>query len=328
MAVTTKEIAKICGVSRGTVDRALNGKSRINSETKEKILSVAKELGYRKDMLARGLVKGTTMYIGVVVFDIRNHYFSQMVNAIELEAKTKDYFVNITLHEKNKEMEYQLINSLVDRRVDGILISPVNKGPEFEAFLRSLPIPVVVIGNYVAPSIPFVGIDEKKATAEAVSLLISKGYERVIFVCPPLADRANENIFAHEQRTLGFQECMRKNPQVEAVVVGTWDYLEELDQLLENQNPKSAVFCSGDIYALQIMQHLKRKGLRIPRDIGIMGFDNIDMLEFVTPSLATISNEVESVGRIAVDTLVGLMDGQKTNARRFVPHKIIEGESI
>lgn len=328
MAVTTKEIAKICGISRGTVDRALNGKGRISPATKEKILAVAKELGYRKDMLARGLVKGKTMYIGVSVFDIRNHYFSQMVNAIELEANSKGYFINITLHEKSPEKEIQLLNSLVDRRVDGILICPVNKGVEFERFLKSLPVPVVVIGNFVSPDLSFVGIDEKQASMDAVSLLLAKGYKRIIFVCPPLADRENENIYTHEQRTLGFVERTLDNAQVEAIVLSTWNYLEELDSILPSSGKKTALFCSGDIYALQTLSYLRKRGIRVPEDVGLMGFDNIDMLEFITPSLTTISNEIETVGRTAVDTLVELMNGEETPTQKLIPHNIVQGESV
>lgn len=328
MGITTKEIAKICGISRATVDRALNGKDRISPKTKNKILSVAKDLGYRKDMLARGLVKGKTMYIGVVVFDIRNHYFSQMVNAIELEARTIDYFVNITLHEKNKEKEYHLINSLVDRRVDGIIICPVNKGPDFERFLKDLPIPVVVIGNLVSMNIPFVGIDEKQATKDAVSKLLSKGYERIIFVCPPLADRESENVYTHEQRTYGFVECAQQNEQIEMDVVSSWNFLDEIDNILKSKGLRTAVFCSGDIYALQVLSHLKKRGIKIPEDVGIMGFDNIDMLEFITPSLATISNEIQEVGYTAVEMLGKLMNEQKTDIHVLIPHHVIDGESI
>lgn len=328
MGITTKDIAKICGVSRGTVDRALNGKDRINPQTKNRILATAKKLGYRKDMLARGLVKGTTMYIGVVVFDIRNHYFSQMVNAIELEAIKKGYFVNITLHEKNQEKEYQLINSLVDRRVDGIIVCPVNKGPEFAKFLKNLQIPVVVIGNMVSDDIPFVGIDEKQATEDAAAGIVAKGYEQIVFVCPPLADQQKENIYTHEQRYQGFVEYTRQQKQIETEVVGSWNFLEQIDHILQHSGKRTAIFCSGDIYALQIMSHLKKNGFRVPEDVGIMGFDNIDMLEFLEPALTTISNEIGVVGRTAVDLLVSLMSGAKADTHILIPHRVIAGNSL
>lgn len=328
MGITSKEIAKICGVSRATVDRALNGKDRISPKTKEKILAVAKQMGYRKDLLARGLVKGKTMCISVLVFDIRNHYFSQLVNTIELESRKNDYFLYITLHEKNKEKEYQLINSLVGRRVDGILVCPVNKGPEFEKFLLDLPIPVVSIGNFISPKIPYVGIDDELGAKDATSLLISKGYEFIIFVCPPLSDKKNENVYTHEHRAIGFQEQLNKNKQVGGVIIDSWDYINMVDRILESSNKRTAILCSGDIYALQILKHLKMRGVKVPQDVGIMGFDNIDMLEFVTPKLTTLSNEIDTVARTSVDMLIKLMNSEPTDTHVLIAHKIIDGDSI
>lgn len=327
MAITSKEIAELCGVSRGTVDRALNGKDRISPKTRDRILAVAKEMGYHKDMLARGLVKGKTMYIGVVVFDIRNHYFSQLVNAIELEAGTKNYFINIALHEKDKEKEYQLINSLVAHRVDGLLICPVNKGKEFEKFLLNLQVPTVIIGNYVSNKLHYIGIDEKQAAIDAVNLLANKGYETIIFVCPPLADREKENIYAHEQRTYGFIDATRQQ-NLEGIIISTWDYLHELDMILKCHKTKIAVLCSGDIYALQVMQHLRVQSVQIPNEVGIMGFDNIDMLEFINPALTTISNSIEQVGRTAVNMLIEKMNGKSVNMVTLVPHEIIDRDSV
>jgi len=144
MSITSKDIARICGVSRGTVDRALNNKPRIDPKTKEKILKVARELNYRPDLVARSLAKGETMSIGVVVFDIRNRYFAQLVNAIEKEAKKYGYLLNITLQEKDPEMEIKLIDNLVARRVDGLIICPVNKSNNFEKYLKNLKVPLIV----------------------------------------------------------------------------------------------------------------------------------------------------------------------------------------
>ena len=104
MAITAKELAQMCGVSRMTVHRALTDTGRINPQTKELILAKAKECGYRPDLLARGLVKRQTFYIGVVVLDVNNRYFSQLLSAIGMDARKQGYFVNITLHEQNKDM--------------------------------------------------------------------------------------------------------------------------------------------------------------------------------------------------------------------------------
>ena len=136
MGVTTNDIARICQVSRTTVLRALNNKGRISKTTREKILRTAKDLGYRPDLLARGLVKGRTMNIGVVVFDVKNQYFAQMLSAIEGKAQEEGYCVNIMLHDKDKRKEIEWIKRLSDYRMDGLILSPVNMGEEFAICLK------------------------------------------------------------------------------------------------------------------------------------------------------------------------------------------------
>lgn len=328
MGVTSKDIARICGVSRGTVDRALNNKPRIKPETKERILRTAQELGYRPDLVARSLVTGKTMSLGVVVFDIRNRYFAQLLNSIEITAKKRGYFVNITLQEKDPCMEMKLINSLVDRRMDGIILCPVNKGNRFSKFLQNLPVPVVVVGNLIGPDIPFIGIDEYKAAADGLRLIFSKGYQRIVFVCPPLADKEKENIYSHEKRLEGFLDAAGKIKNIEHLVIDHWGYLVELKKLIRSNNKKTALFCSGDTFALETMKLVKSLKMKIPGDVGIMGFDYIDTLEYVTPALTTIYNPVAEIGKKAVESLVEIIEGKIINRHVLVEYRIIEGESI
>ena len=260
MSVTTNDIARICGVSRTTVYRALTNSGRINEKTKQKILKVADELEYRQNPLATGLKSGKTGYIGVVVFDIRNRYFAQMLNAIEIEAKKQDYFINITLHEKNKELEKELILSLIDYRVEGLILSPVSKSKAFNDFIINTNKPTVIIGNRVGKDIPFVGIDEKNAARDAVKLIAKKEYEQIVFVCPPLADVEQENVYSHEQRKQGFLEETKNHSDIHSSIVSSWDYLKEVEEILKNTSLKTAFFCSGDIFALEIMKHFKQLG--------------------------------------------------------------------
>ena len=328
MGITSKEIAKICGVSRGTVDRALNNKPRINPKTKEKILKTAEELGYRPDLLARSLVKGRSMNLGVVVCNIQNHYFAQLVNSIEFEAKKKDYLVNITLQEQDPDKEIRLINSLVDRRMDGIILCPVNKGNAFRDFLKNLPIPVIVISNLIAPDIPFIGIDERKAARDAAEMIVSQKYNRVVFVCPPLTYKKSENVYVHEQLLAGFLDAAHDTDSVEFVVIDHADYLASIRDILNKNNKKTALFCSGDLFALEVLKYLRNIGIKVPGDCGIMGFDGIDTLEYVTPALTTIYTPVEKIGIKAVENLINLIEGKDVDDYLLMDYHIIEGESL
>ncbi len=327
MGITTKDIAKICGVSRTTVHRALSDTGRINPQTKDFILETVKKYDYRPDLLARGLVKGQTYNIGVVVLDVNNRYFAQMLSAIEAEAKKQGYFVNIALHEKSPAIEKEQIARLVDYHVEGIILSSVNQGEEYKEYLYSLNTPIVTIDNKIEEDIPFVGINEREAARAAAVQIIEKGYQKVVFVCPPLLDRGKENIYVHEEREKGFKEAMMCSTEVEVVVIDQVDYLSCCANQLAD-GVKTAFFCSGDMFALDLMKHLKSLGKRTPKDYGIMGFDNIDVLDYVTPRLTTIDNSVERIAQNAVKMLFDLINGKTTQTEILLDYLLVKGETI
>ena len=327
MSVTTKDIARICNVSRTTVNRAFNDSGRISAETKKLILDTARELNYRPDLLATSLKNGKTKSIGVVVFDVKNRFFAQMLNAVEAKASSIGYSVNISLHGKDKAKERDMLQRLADFRTDGIILSPVSKDDSFVSFLKELNRPVVIIGNRINGDIPFVGIDEERAARQAVRKIAENGYKRIVFVCPPLVDQENENIYSHEQRKRGFISEIN-NLSVENEVIGSWDYLDRVQKIMRDGGPRTAFFCSGDVYALDIMKALRNEKLSAGRDYGIMGFDNTDILDYIIPRLSTIDNEIERVAERAVEVLLSLIKGRKPAYESIIPFEIVEGETL
>lgn len=332
MGITTKDLAQICGVSRTTIHRALHdGAGRIHPDTKEMILRVARENGYRPDLLARGLVKGQTFNIGVVVLDVKNRYFAQMLNAIGMEANKRGYFVNITLHGNDKEAEKNQLARLADYHVDGIIVSSVNEGEDYRKFLESLEVPIVSVDNKIADGIPFVGINQRKAMAQAAEKALEKGYTKLVYVCPPIDEQSGRNIYVHQERLAGFQEAVETISGVETLYLLDWDYLEKVKEALNS--PKAAAFiCAADEFALDIMKYLKKYGKKAGIDFGIMGFDNIDALDYVVPRLTTISNSVEEVAVAALDLLFTLInnkqDGREAKQSLFIQHRFVEGETL
>ena len=281
MAITTKDLAQLCGVSRTTIHRALNGTGRIKPETKEMILQVAKEHGYRPDLLATGLAKGQTYNIGVVVLDL----------------------------------------------------SSVNEGEAYRTFLESLHRPIVSVDNRIADGIPFVGIDQRAAVREAVQRAAEKGYERIVFVCPPLDTKNRQNLYVHKERLLGYEEEMKRYPALRPECILSWDYLQKVDAILK-EGKRTAFVCTADEYALEIMKDQKRAKRKAPVDYGITGFDNIDTLAYVTPQLSTISNVVDEVAKSAVEMLFAMIDAEPEveqitgDSQRILPHRYMEGETL
>jgi len=329
MNITSKEIAELCGVSRGTVDRALNNRPGINPETKDKIMKVAEQLGYRPHFLAQSLVKGKTMSIGVVIFDINNRLFPQLIHAMDTRAREHRYFLYLALTDKDPETERECIRNLADRKVDGIVLLSVNKGKEFEKYVGQFNIPVVTIGNRVGPTIPYVWINDRKAMQDSVSFLVAKGYEEIIYVSPPIGHKESPktNLYTMEQRLLGFKESVKRAKGVSSTIVTSKDYYAELEQLIRSSRKRKVILCTSDIYALRIMQHLKQAGVSIPGDVGLMGFDDIDTLEFVTPSLSTVSFSSNEIGRLAIDSLIQAIAGEDAEMNTVIGHRVVERQS-
>ncbi|MDL2295431.1 LacI family transcriptional regulator [Lachnospiraceae bacterium OttesenSCG-928-E19] len=330
MSITVNQIAEICGVSRTTALRALNGRGSVGKETKEKILAVAKEHNYRPNLLARSLNHGRTMSLGVVTINVENMYFVQSLNVINKEADKRGYFTNIVVCDDSLEGEQNLIQGLADRQMEGVLISPINKGKEFEEFLLSLHIPVVCIGNQVSESITTVQVNEMSAAMDAVELIVSKGYKRVVFVCPPLAFQKKQNIYVHEQRKKGFHAAMSSHPKVISSVIGSENYLKEVEKVLKEQKKqKTAFLCSGDSYALNVMRLGERLGMNIPKDFGLMGFDNINVLEYISPKLTTVSTNLEGVAVTAVAELLQQIESEEYSPKSiYLNYEILDRDTL
>lgn len=329
MGITIKEIAELCGVSQGTVDRALNHRPGISEKTKKKILAVAAEHNYKPDPVARSLARGRTMTIGVVLFDLYNRSFSQLMNAIEISSREAGYYVHLMLTNKDPDNEKKCIEHLIHRKVDGIILFPINEGPEFDQYLHKLNIPIVTICNKVSEHWRYVGIDDRQAMKDAMNYVCRKGYERFIYVCPPLAYKGKTNIFTQEERFAGCLQGLRDNGITEQpIVIDTPAYVEALSGIDFRSAPKTAVVCSCDIYALEVMNHLKERGLRIPEDAGVIGFDNIDVLKYVAPRLTTVEYAVEQFGERAVRDIVGQIEKGSSEHIPLLPYRIIAGSSI
>ncbi len=331
MNITIKDIAEKCGVSKGTVDRALNNRSGVNEKTKAFILKTAEEMGYHPHYLATSLVTGKTKSIGVVVFDLHNTFFAQLLDAISNKAKEYDYFVYITLTDKNPSQEIECIEHLVNGRVDGLIVCPINFGLEYETYLKGIGVPVVSVMNKLDdPFFAHSDINTYQAMHDATRYVISKGYERIIYFSPPLAHEGKTNITSQKQRLLGHLAAMEQvTSSVESIIIPRKNYEEVFRAVNERNGKKTAVICSSDVFALQVMAQLKLRGIRIPYDVGIMGFDAIADISYIQPSLTTVSIPIKEVGEQAVVQLIHQLTDTDARARTmYSDYSIIAGQTI
>lgn len=287
-SISTTQLAQICGVSQGTVDRALNNRKGINPKTKEKILAVANEYGYRPNIHARSMAGGKSMLIGVIVFDLNNQYFSDILMALETYCSSKGYSTVVMFTNKDAQREIECIQNLYHMSVDGIVLCPINNGAEFENYLLSLNIPIVTIGNKLE-HLPYVGIDNASAMTETVESVLHKGYERLIYIKPALQDK---NTFAQTERLHAFLKIM----EIEHVDYTVTDFSNAENAV--NTSKRNAFICPTDIYAVKLL-HIAQK-----YSAGIIGFDNIRLIDDLDLKLDSVAYDVEKTARLAADYVI------------------------
>ncbi|MCT4687896.1 LacI family DNA-binding transcriptional regulator [Vallitalea sp.] len=324
MAVTIKNIADACNVSRGTVDRALNNRGKIKPEKKELILATAKKLGYKPNYIARSLKKGKTNTIGIIVFNLYNEFFSSLINYMEVKAKEKDYHIDLALTHYDKDIEKKCVENMIKRQVDGLILCSVNNEKDYSLWLQNFNIPLITLANKVSDRIPYISVDNKLAMKDAAQFVHNKGYNRIIYISPPLAYKSTHNIYALKQRFEGFSQI---NMEHKSIIIDSKDYIRELEtiNILEH---KTVILCSSDIYALEVLNYLKEKKIKIPSQVGVMGFDNINMLKYIEPHLTTVSYPIEQIGAIAIDSISKAIESDDKIQNVVIKHKIIQGESL
>jgi len=303
MSVTIKDLARLCGVSVGTVDRALQDREGIRPATRDRILATAREHGYKPNIVARALRTRRTWDVGLVVHDLDNEFFAELVNAVQETAWKQGYFIQIAVSRRDPGRERAALEHMAGRAVDGILLFPTSTDPGFEDFLRSLGRPVVTIANKVSRAWPFVGLSDRAILREATRQIISRGYRRLVYVGPLDAYPTRINLYEIEERWAGLQEAASGSPGVQTALLSRTDYVEQV-RVLDLAAVRTAVICASDVFALEILTDLRDRGVQVPRDVGLMGFDSIDALRYISPRLSTVEYPIRRMGEAAFSLLV------------------------
>lgn len=305
--ISTTKIAEICGVSQGTVDRALNNRPGISIKTKEKILAIAREYGYRPNIHASTIAGGKSHLIGVVVFGLTNQYFSDLLTQVEAYCNTLGYSTVVMFTGKDHQKEIQCIQNLYYLSVDGIVLCPCNSGDAFENFLLSLDIPIVTFGNKLN-KFPYVGIDNAAAMEETLTHILNTGYDRLIYVSPELKQK---NSFAQQERLAAFIKVC-KNNHIAYCVTDLPNAESGLDS-----NKRCAFICPTDIYAIKLLP-IARK-----HNAGIVGFDNLRLIDELGFCLDSVAYDVPLTAKAAVEHIV---NGATVSGH--IPHQIIKRGSV
>jgi LacI family transcriptional regulator len=317
--VTIYDVAKESGVSYSTVSRVLNGFEFVKDGTRQKVLEAAEKLGYVANLQARSLAGGRSNVVGVLVPVIDNSYITEIVAGIDDELAQANF--NLMLHTTHRHTgkEAQYANTIASGMSDGLLlVVPL----AIDAYLKSLrdrQFPYVLIDQHdpLEKSAEIVTTNRKGAY-EAVSYLIELGHERIAFITGLM------KLYSTYERLAGYRDALSDHnlPVIDDYVV-EGDFWEKeayiaTNRLLSLDPMPTAIFASNDLTALGAMVSIREHGLLIPEDISIIGFDDIPQAGYIHPTLTTVRQPLEQMGRVAVNLLFETLDNPDRPPRQVM----------
>jgi len=321
MTVTIKDIALVAKCSYATVSRALNNKPGINAQTRQRIIDVAGQLGYQPNAIARGLVMQRTHTIGLVIPDIVNPFFPEIARGVEDVASDQGYTVFLCNTNWDQTKENLYLKALQEKRVDGIIITPSSDLSSLDSashlYLNEIHLPIVIFsGQSSTGDHSYIEIDNHRGGFIATKHLIEAGYRRIAFIGGRKSSHSNC------ERLRGYRTALTsyEMPIDEAIITNHDFYSESgyalMESLLDLPQPPDAVFTGNDIIALGVLECLQKKGIHVPEEFGVVGFDNIIFSGYPQIQLTTISQPKYLMGKLAAEVLLNEINGLSTKGVR------------
>ena len=331
---TIKDIAKAVGVSFTTVSNVINGKSgRVSAETIIKINNAIEDLGYVPNMSARSLVSNSSKVIGVINHIVTNHnrnfmedpFHSIFIGAIESTLRENGYYLMLRTVETSHDLDFFLRNW----NLDGLILTGIYED-DFYNVLTKLKIPIVLIDSYVSnPNVCNVSLEDFNGGYLATKYLIDHGHTNIAFASPSIKYKGVvSERFDGYKKALSEANIKFNNNLVFEQELDTTTTIA-LGKSLAKRNDLTAIFATADILAAGIITGLKQAGKRVPEDISIIGFDDINLCNLVSPALTTIHQDAPLKGKLAVNYMIDKLEGRSiTNKETILPIRLVERDSV
>ncbi|HEX7056667.1 MAG TPA: catabolite control protein A [Bacilli bacterium] len=331
MTVTIYDVAREAGVSMATVSRVVNNNPNVKPQTRKKVFEAIERLGYRPNAVARGLASKKTTTVGVVIPDISNWVFAEVARGIEDIANMYHYNIILCNADKRKEKEIRVVNTLLEKQVDGLLFMGGVVTDDHILAFRTSTVPIVLCATTDEKSgLPSVDIDHEAAAFDAVSLLLQNGHRKIGMISGTLQDPANG--FA---RYRGYKRALEQAGiamREDYVRIGNYRYesgIEATKHFLGLSDRPTAIFAANDEMAIGAIHTVQDSGLSVPGDISIMSVNNIRLAEMVRPQLTTVAQPMYDIGAVSMRLLTKLMNHEAVDLTNVVlPHEIIMRKSV
>ncbi|NOY08514.1 MAG: LacI family transcriptional regulator [Spirochaetes bacterium] len=327
MKPTISDVAKKAGVSIATVSRILNRLPGYTEETRKAVLNVIREIGYKPNAIARGLVKKHTYTMGVLLPNISSRLASALLKGIEDAAHRLGYSVIICNTDNDGRRTVEYLNVLAEKQVDGIIIASEWLKDAYGEALLAMKIPVVLVLTVSYRfQIPYIKVDDKQAAYQATKYLIEKGHKEIGMIGGSVQD-----IIAGLPRIEGYKQALADyNLTItdDRIAFGNFAYesgIRCMDELFQKVPEITAVFAASDEMALGALSFAFRKGIKVPDDLSIIGYDDTQDAEMTIPPLTTVHQPVYEMGKKSVEMLFSTKGAVESI---IMPHYIVERDSV
>jgi DNA-binding LacI/PurR family transcriptional regulator len=336
-AVTIKDIAKALGLSTSTVSRALRDSHEISPGTKKRVLEHAEKINYHPNPIALSLKERRSRSIGVIVSEIANSFFSQAIDGVESIAYKNGYNVIISQSRESAEREQINLNYLTSRSIDGIIVSVSAESKDISGFreLNERGMPIVFFDRILNElNTHKVIIDNHKGSYDATVSLIREGFKNIAAISN------SESLSISSERLAGYKAALKDHGtrNVEPIVricphggMIQEEMEEAITELLNLKSRPDAILALGDKLTTGILRVLKAKNIRVPEDMGLIGFSNSEITELIDPALSIIKQPAIEMGEIATELLLQLIESKRPvtefETRVMAPQLIIRDSS-
>lgn len=320
--LTLQDISKKLNISKATISIVLNGRGdekRVSKETQETIIKFAEKNNYRANQLARGLSRGKSDMIGLVIPNISDSFYARIARRIEKKARQFGYNVVFSSTGESKERESELIGSMLDRQVDGLIIASTQQNDEDILRLKKSGFPFVLIDRrYPDIETNFVGVDNVGGVSMAVEQMAKLGRKRIGFIS------LKPGLEAIHDRLVGYQETMKKYGfEVKDGFVHELDY-ESIDEdmprvietMLESSNNIDGIVFATHFLTASGLREMKKRKIRVPEEVAIVSFGQMSAFDLVDPPITSIVQPVEELGGGAVDILLECLNNGITECKQ------------
>lgn len=309
---TIRDVAREAGVSVATVSRTFSGAQHVRPEARERVMATARKLGYRPNAVARSLRAQNTGTLGLVIPNVKNPFFTAVARAVEDAAREWGYSLMLCNSDENPDKEAEYLEVLLEKRVDGMIVSPARSAsPHLEEVTRG-GVPMVFLDRYVrGVEAPVVRADGRRAVDRLVEYLVGLGHERLSIISGP-----PETVPGAERLRAFLEGAEVRGVPVAPECVRVGDFRREsgaraMRELLNLDEPPTAVFAANNLMTLGALQTLHGAGVRIPDEVSLAGFDDVPWFELLAPPLTAISQPVSELGAAAARMLPRMVEGKE-----------------